>query len=207
MDNNKKVDTNKGVGNMRFMVILLILFVSSCQGTDDRSARTVDMYNSSGDVIGTAKLTEQPDGVQVKLKLEGLKPGLHGIHVHEFPSCKGPEFKSAGSHYNPDGKKHGLMNQDGAHLGDLPNIEADGDGLADAELMLPDATLMEGKKSLLREEGTSLVIDQKQDDGVSQPSGNSGPRVACGEIKTNPKANKHKKPTDPTQFNEKQEEQ
>ncbi|WP_106496817.1 superoxide dismutase family protein [Lentibacillus sp. Marseille-P4043] len=189
---------------MRFIVILLILFVSSCQGDDAETARSVDMYNKSGDLIGTAALTEQPDGVKVKLKLEGLTPGLHGIHVHEFPSCKGPDFKSAGNHYDPEGKEHGLMSPEGAHLGDMPNIEADADGLADAELMIAGATLLDGKKSLLKEDGTSIVIHKQQDDGVSQPSGDSGPRVACGEIKANPKAGKEKTPTDPTEFNEKQ---
>lgn len=190
---------------MRLIVILLILFVSACQGNANTS-RSVDMYNSAGDLIGTATLTEQPEGVKVKLKLEGLPPGLHGIHVHEFPKCEGPDFKSAGSHLNPEGKEHGLMHPEGAHLGDMPNIEADPDGLVDAELMIPGATLMDGKKSLLKEDGTSLVIHEGQDDGVSQPSGNSGPRIACGEIKADLEAGNEKNPTDPTEFNEKQEE-
>ncbi|MEN1970277.1 superoxide dismutase family protein [Lentibacillus sp. N15] len=190
---------------MRYLVILLILFVSSCQGTDEKSVRTIDMYNQSADLIGTAVLSERPDGVNVKLKLEGLKPGLHGIHVHEHPSCKGPDFKSAGSHYNPEGKEHGLMNPDGAHLGDMPNIKADGDGLVDAEIMIPEATLLDGKNSLLKANGTSLVIHEDQDDGVSQPSGKSGARIACGVIKPGGKS-QGQEPTDPTEFNDKQEE-
>src|SRR5699024_9321067 len=125
---------------MRFFVLLFILLMTACQSTGNGSAETVNMYNKSADLIGTAKLSEESDGVHVKLKLEGLKPGLHGIHVHEMPVCKGEDFKSAGSHYNPEGKEHGLMNPEGAHLGDMPNIKADDDGLVDSEVLISDAT-------------------------------------------------------------------
>lgn len=187
-----------------FFVVLLLVVLASCQSNEE-TTRTVDMYNSSGDMIGTAKLAERSEGVQVKLKLEGLDPGYHGIHVHEFPKCEGPEFISAGNHLNPEGKEHGLMHPEGAHLGDMPNIEADSGGLANAELMLAGATLLEGKKSLLEGEGTSLIIHDGQDDGISQPGGNSGARVACGKIAKNPTDSKSS-PTDPTNFNEEQEE-
>lgn len=186
---------------MRLLFLLLFLLLAACQPNGETSMN-VDMYNSAGDMIGTAKLTERPNGVKIKLKLEGLEPGFHGIHVHEFPKCKGPDFKSAGSHLNPEGNQHGLMHPKGAHLGDLPNIEAEG-GLVDAELMLPNATLLEGKNSLLKGKGSSLVIHKRMDDGVSQPSGDSGPRIACGKI-THDKKKTAKSPTDPTKFNEKQ---
>ncbi|MFB4169267.1 superoxide dismutase family protein [Virgibacillus sp. JSM 102003] len=189
---------------MRVFFVVLLLMLVSCQSNEE-TTRSVDMYNESGDMIGTAKLSDRPEGVQVKLKLEGLEPGYHGIHVHEYPKCEGPEFISAGNHLNPDGKEHGLMHPKGAHLGDLPNIEADSGGLADAELMLPGATLMEGKKSILKGEGTSLIIHAGQDDGISQPGGNSGARIACGKILKEPNETKEA-PTDPTKFNEKQKE-
>lgn len=169
--------------------------------------RNVEMYNGSGDMVGTATLNESPDGVSIKLKLEGLDPGFHGIHVHEFSSCEGPDFESAGNHFDPEGKEHGLMHPKGAHLGDLPNIEADGSGLVDAELMLAGATLLDGKTSILRGEGTSLVVHKQQDDGVSQPSGESGERILCGEIKSDvdSDANTEETPSDPTETNEEQE--
>ncbi|MBD1223413.1 superoxide dismutase family protein [Virgibacillus halodenitrificans] len=191
---------------MRLFIIVFILLLVSCQSNPDKT-REVEMYNADGDLVGNAKISEKPDGVSIKLKLEGLSPGLHGIHVHEYPSCKGPDFKSAGSHFNPEGKEHGLMYPKGAHLGDLPNIEADAGGLVDTELLLAGATLSEGKKSILTGDGTSLVVDEGKDDGVSQPAGNSGARIICGEIKTSP-GNKDNSgsPTDPTQFNGKQEE-
>ncbi|WP_373893156.1 superoxide dismutase family protein [Virgibacillus natechei] len=164
------------------------------------------MHNVSGDMIGTATMSEQPDGVQVELSLEGLDPGFHGIHVHENPECTAPDFESAGNHFNPEGNEHGLMHPEGSHLGDLPNIEADEGGLVEAELMLANATLLDGRMSILREEGTSLVIHEGQDDGVSQPGGDAGPRIACGELKTDEKADSGEESTDPTEFNEDQEE-
>jgi len=191
---------------MRFLFLLSILFLAACQSNANTS-ETIEMYNGSGDMLGTAVLSEQSDGVQVKLKLEGLEPGFHGVHVHEFAKCEGPDFTSAGNHYNPEGKEHGLMHQDGPHLGDLPNIEADGSGLVDAELMLAGATLLDGKNSLFNEEGTSLIVTEQQDDGVTQPGGDSGARIICGEIKkTEESGEADESPTDPTEFNEEQEE-
>lgn len=187
------------------ILIIMILFLAACQ-SNGPSSRTVDMHNASGDMIGTATLSEQPDGVQVKLSLEGLEPGFHGIHVHEYPTCEAPDFESAGNHFNPEGNEHGLMHPKGSHLGDLPNIEADAGGLVEAELVLASATLLDGKMSILREEGTSLVIQEGQDDGVSQPGGDAGPRIACGEIKAEEEADSGEAPTDPTEFNEDQEE-
>ncbi|MFD1039485.1 superoxide dismutase family protein [Virgibacillus byunsanensis] len=189
---------------MRLFILILLIFLVSCQ-SDEETAKTIDMYNTSGDMIGTAAFTERPEGVQVELKLEGLAPGFHGIHLHELPACEGPDFKSAGNHFNPEGKEHGLMHPDGAHLGDLPNIEADGGGLVEAEIMLAGATMLDGKNSILEGEGTSLVIHEEQDDGVSQPSGNSGARIACGEVSTEERESTSS-PSDPTQFNEDQEE-
>lgn len=174
--------------------------MTGCALKGSTNVKKVQMYDASGSVIGTATLTEQEDAIKMKIKVEGLTPGFHGIHIHEYPICEGPDFKSAGNHLNPEGKEHGLMNPDGSHLGDLPNIKADADGLVENELILPEATLKTGRKSLLAREGSSLVISEEMDDGVSQPSGNGGTRIACGEIKhKNEKANK-KPPTDPAQL-------
>lgn len=191
-----------------FYMSIVLVFLAACQSQENDMTRNVEMYNGSGDMVGTATLNESPDGVSIKLKLEGLDPGFHGIHVHEFSSCEGPDFESAGNHFDPEGKEHGLMHPKGSHLGDLPNIEADGSGLVDAELMLAGATLLDGKTSILRGDGTSLVVHQQQDDGVSQPSGDSGERILCGEIKSDVDSdnNTEESPSDPTETNEKQEE-
>ncbi|KGX89604.1 Cu-Zn superoxide dismutase [Pontibacillus halophilus JSM 076056 = DSM 19796] len=180
-----------------------VLVLGGCMN-ENRSSLEVQMYNASGDAIGTATLGEQSDGVGVKVSVTGLKPGLHGIHIHEFAKCEGPDFKTAGNHFNPDGKLHGLMNPEGAHVGDLPNIEADGSGLAEAELVVQGATMKDGKKSLLRDEGTSIIIHENQDDGVSQPGGNAGERIACGVISMKEK-NGENPPSDPTETGDQKE--
>jgi Cu-Zn family superoxide dismutase len=189
---------------MRLLSILFILILVSCQ-SHEPSAKNIDMYNVAGDMVGTAKLTEQPEGVKVKIKVEDLSPGFHGIHIHEFPKCDAPDFKSAGNHFNPEGKKHGLMHPEGAHLGDMPNVEADESGMVDGELIIPDATLLDGNKSIVQK-GTSLIIDEDMDDGVSQPSGKSGARILCGEIKPQSEKENKEAPTDPTDTKDQEEE-
>lgn len=194
---------------MRCFVITCFIILSACQQSEHDLTRTIDMYNGDGDMVGTATLRETADGVEVKLKVEGLAPGFHGIHFHEFPVCEGPDFTSAGNHLNPEGKEHGLMHPDGSHLGDLPNVEADSSGVVDAELMVAGATLLDGKKSLLAGEGTSLIIHETADDGISQPAGNAGARILCGELKKDLEAeseNSSESPTDPTETDKKEEE-
>lgn len=186
---------------MRIFLFLIIFFVTAC-GMNQEKSNQVEMYNDAADLVGTATLTEQTDGVNVKLELEGLTNGFHGVHVHEYPKCDGPDFKSAGNHFNPEGKLHGLMHPEGAHIGDMPNIEADEDGKVEAEIMIVDATMLEGKKSLLKENGTSLIITKEVDDGVSQPGGDSGERIICGEIKPGDDELDEESPSDPTKINE-----
>lgn len=167
---------------MRWNFFVLLVLLAACTNGVDESIKEVDMLNAVGDNLGTATFKEDSEGVSIKLELEGLDPGWHGIHIHEYAKCEPPDFSSAGNHFNPEDKEHGLMNPKGAHIGDLPNIEADSAGEVDEELLLPDATLLDGKNSLLREEGTSLIVHSDPDDGYTQPSGNAGERIICGEI-------------------------
>ncbi|WP_277423944.1 superoxide dismutase family protein [Bacillus sp. FJAT-42376] len=169
-----------------------LLLMGGC-GQEDLTSMGTELFNQDGDSLGTVKLSEQPEGVKFDIVLEGLQPGEHGVHIHQNPDCEGPDFVTAGDHYNPDNKKHGLLNPEGAHLGDLPNIITDSDGKTQAEIMGPKLTLKKGSKnSLLFKGGTSLVITETKDDGMSQPAGESGARIACGKI-TEKEANRRDK--------------
>ncbi|WP_173915764.1 superoxide dismutase family protein [Halobacillus sp. Marseille-Q1614] len=188
---------------MKLWIVFVVCagFLIGCSG-DKRSPLESPIYNVDGDRIGTVTLTEEAQGVGVKIKAEGLEPGPHAVHFHERPECNGPDFQSAGNHFNPKKADHGLMNEKGAHTGDLPNVEADESGKTDVELTLSEATLRDGQTSLLRDKGTSFVIHSRQDDGMTQPAGDSGERIACAEITV--KANEDPT-TDPTEADKNKE--
>lgn len=156
----------------------------AAQSSEPARAGTIEtiIHNTKGEAIGRAILTSLPQGgVKLKVVVTGLKPGKHGMHFHAAGVCQPPDFKSAGDHFNPAGKHHGLNNPEGPHAGDLPNLSADQQGRADVEIITNSVTLEPGKlNSLLKEGGTSLVVHEQEDDQKSDPSGNSGARIACG---------------------------
>jgi len=145
-------------------------------------AATADLKDAKGQTIGTADLAQQDGRVRIVVQAKGLTPGKHGIHIHAVGSCEPPAFTSAGAHYNPLGAKHGLEAPDGAHAGDLPNLEADASGNARYEAMTDRITLREGLTSVFDGDGSAVVIHEKEDDQKTDPTGNSGGRVACGVI-------------------------
>ncbi|WP_235886132.1 superoxide dismutase family protein [Paenibacillus cymbidii] len=146
-------------------------------------AAKANIINGKGETIGMAEFAETPAGVQIRLQVSGLTPGIHGFHIHAKGKCDIPDFKTAGDHFNPQMKKHGFHNPQGPHAGDLPNINVGSDGKATAEAIDKRVTLVRGKpNSLLNSEGTSLVIHADPDDYQTDPAGNSGARVACGVI-------------------------
>ncbi|HYK72704.1 MAG TPA: superoxide dismutase family protein [Pseudoneobacillus sp.] len=162
-------------------ILFLMIVLVGCTEENPKKV-DVEMYNQEGDSLGTIKLQEQSKGVELDISLEGLSPGEHAIHIHDKGVCEAPDFKTAGNHLNPDSKKHGLLHPEGAHAGDLPNLIVGEDGTAKAKLMAPQVTLKEGKMSLLPKNGTSIVIHEVKDDGMAQPAGDAGNRIACGEI-------------------------
>ena len=136
---------------------------------------------ADGSPAGTASLHVSHGKASLRLALKGLPPGVHGIHLHAVGKCEAPEFKTAGGHLNPAMHQHGTLNPMGHHLGDLPNVTADATGRVTTTLPLEsDAASLPA--ALFDADGTALVIHAGPDDYKTDPSGNSGGRIACGVL-------------------------
>lgn len=140
------------------------------------------LKDQAGKDVGTVQLVETPHGVLLKLALKGSVPGEHAFHIHAVGKCEAP-FTSAGGHFNPAGKKHGLAVAEGAHAGDMPNLHIPASGDLMVEILNGMVTLAKGKpNSLFDADGSSIIIHAGVDDYKSDPTGNAGDRIACAVI-------------------------
>ena len=188
---------SKIIFSLYFLIILIIGFVGCQQqppeATDDpvqealvlnedivdvNKAICVLHPTEGNNVSGTVTFEQTEEGVKVTAHVKGLSPGKHGFHIHTYGDCSAADGTSAGGHFNPENEPHGAPNDIQRHVGDLGNIEANEDGVATLEMVDQKLTLV-GKHSII---GRGIIVHQEADDLESQPTGNAGPRVACGVI-------------------------
>ena len=149
-----------------------------------RRSPIIELRKADGSVVARAMLYPGRGGaIEVRVQAAGLAPGQYGAHIHAVGRCDGPDFESAGPHWNPANRQHGRLNPAGPHLGDLPNLEVAADGAGRLEFAIPGATLRGGEGAIVDADGAALVIHAAPDDYRTDPSGNSGARIACGVLR------------------------
>jgi superoxide dismutase, Cu-Zn family len=170
---------------MRSLVFLLPVLAAACTTAEPQGGAPMPLVDASGQTIGTVRAWQTAGGVTFRVEARGLPHGTHGIHVHAVGRCDPPDFASAGPHWNPAGRKHGLSNPAGPHAGDLPNVDVAANGVLGQAVTVANATLTGpagDPRVLLDADGAALVIHAQADDNVTDPSGNSGARIACAVI-------------------------
>jgi superoxide dismutase, Cu-Zn family len=163
-------------------------FTGACvpMAPPDVPVATVNLVRNDGANIGTVRVFSEPTGIILRINATGLPPGMHGAHLHAVGSCEAPKFTSAGPHWNPTGKQHGHQNPGGYHAGDLGNLGVGADGKLTAGLLVPGARVRTDSSGdrpvLLDGDGAALVLHAATDDERTDPSGNSGDRIACAVL-------------------------
>ncbi|MBV8688397.1 MAG: superoxide dismutase family protein [Alphaproteobacteria bacterium] len=151
-------------------------------GTGQAPGASAEIKEPSGRTVARARIDQAGDGLRVRIDAAGLAPGAYGAHLHAVGRCDPPAFASAGPHWNPSGRQHGKDNPQGMHLGDLPNLMVGTDRRGSLEYTVPAASLTGGGSALLDADGAAIVLHAQADDYRTDPSGNSGARIACGVL-------------------------
>jgi Cu-Zn family superoxide dismutase len=165
---------------IRFIAMLSIACAVSL--TAHAQSAKAPLKDAAGKDVGTVDLVQTPHGVLLKLSLKGIPAGEHAFHVHAVGKCE-PPFTTAGGHFNPGSKKHGMEAAEGAHAGDMPNLHVPASGDLVIEIANPAISLVKGQPtSVFDADGSAIVVHAKADDYKSDPAGNAGDRIACGVI-------------------------
>lgn len=180
---------------MKMFAVAATLVLGGCmtQGMDDgavaeapsRGAQRarVTLNDARGRGVASAQMSQEAAGVRVRVAATAMPAGTYAAHVHMVGRCDAPAFESAGGHWNPTGQQHGRDNPAGAHLGDLPNLSVGTDGRGSMEYLAAGARLDGGTSGMFDTDGSALIIHANADDYRTDPSGNSGVRIACGIVR------------------------
>ena len=168
----------------RLLCVLAVAMIG-CVVSLSAGAQTAKalLKDATGKDVGQVQLIQTPHGVLLKIEVRGLPAGEHAVHIHAVGKCEPPAFTSAGGHFNPGGKKHGMEAAEGQHAGDMPNLYMPGGGELAVDIANPMITLVKGQaNSVFDADGSAIVIHAGPDDYKTDPAGNSGDRIACGVI-------------------------
>ncbi len=168
----------------RLPIAVSVAFLLATGSAHAQSTAIAKLETAGGQSAGTVMLRQTPNGVHVLIDVQNLPAGIHGFHVHETGQCQ-PDFKAAGGHYAPAGKKYGFYTEGGPHAGDLPNIHVSQSGAVRVEYFAPGLSLEKNaKNTVLDEDGSAIIIHAQPDDYTSQPAGDAGDRITCGVIES-----------------------